>query len=160
MRANMPSVDVNRPGTSRDTVIDMPEGNLSASGPKVRGKSGLNCCGKPKTKGDSEYGYELEPVGNTRKVEISGKSGGNVGVQGPKSHTINMEGGRSNVGFDGPDGRIGGVSGPDGQLPYIVGVSINVHYTVGINDDVPCLAGERVHHVLLCIFVHIDIGAI
>jgi hypothetical protein len=150
MRANMPKVDVNRPGTSsRDAVIEMPDGDLSAGSPRGRAKSGgLNCCGSPKTKGESDYGYELEPVGNTRKLEISGKSrpaGGSVGIQGPKSHVVNM-GGMSNDGFDSPDaggasgdvnvkgprmgmpgvsgGVSGGVTGSDVDIPYIVGVSV------------------------------------
>ncbi|XP_031569257.1 neuroblast differentiation-associated protein AHNAK-like [Actinia tenebrosa] len=143
MRANMPSVDVNRPGTSSDTVVEIPEGNVSASGPKVRGKSGLNCCGKPKTKGESDYGYELEPVGHTRKLNISGKSGGNVGVQGPKSHVINMEGGMGNDGFDGPVACVGGVSGPDGQIPYIVGPVVDTSIRKGNNGSLDVLIAKE-----------------
>lgn len=84
-----------------------PKGDISAKGPEGRipggslepkaKKSGISCCGSPKTNGESDYGYELKTRGGD--IDASGK---------PKSHVIDMGGGVgfSNDGYEGPDVKV------------------------------------------------------
>jgi len=70
--------------------ISEPHGKVSGGSLEPKAKSGgVNCCGSPKTKGESEYGYEMK-----------GKR--------PDSHVVDIEGGdgRFNAGYDGPDVRV------------------------------------------------------
>ncbi|XP_048586500.1 neuroblast differentiation-associated protein AHNAK [Nematostella vectensis] len=75
-----------------ETKINMPEGDAHISGPNAsvpkasKAKGGMSCCSKPKTKGDMNYSYEMEPV------EYKGRDlkGPNIS---PRSHVIDIDGG-------------------------------------------------------------------
>jgi len=135
--------------------VDAPTANISAQGPRgtisgpsePKAKSGCNCCGTPKTKGESNYGYELGPVGGSHNANISGK---------PKSHAIDMggDGGFSNNAFDGPEVRVHkdvdvkatapGVKGPEFEVPRLSG-DTSIH---GPSLQGPGISGKPKSHTI------------